>query len=305
MLKDYLRLHFLVFLWGFTAILGKLISLPPTELVFYRTLIAAVGLAALMVARQQSWRVPARQALVLLGVGTLVALHWITFFLAARLSSVSVCLAGMATLALWTSVLEPLLLRKRFQAYEILLGLVAMVGLYLVSQAEFDQLLGLGVAVLSAGLSALFSVLNVKLVRHHPPLRLTLYEMAGACLSIMVFLIARPAFGGELPSLDPTVMDWVWLAILSGACTIYAFSESVELMKRLSAFAVNLTINLEPVYGIILAVLIFGSEEKMSRGFYLGTIIILISVLVHPLIDMWVQRRRKPRPGEAVSLAER
>ncbi|WP_400192078.1 DMT family transporter [Hymenobacter sp. B81] len=304
MLKDYLRLHFIVFLWGFTAILGKLISLPPVELVFYRTLIASVGLAMLLSVRQQPWRLPVGQALRLLGIGVLVAAHWITFFLAARLSSVSVCLAGMATLALWTSLLEPLLLRKKFQAYEILLGLVAMAGLYLVSQAEFDQLTGLAVAVLSAGLSALFSVLNVKQIQHHPPLRLTLYEMAGACLSIILFLIVRPAFGGELPMLDPKPLDWLWLLVLAGVCTVYAFSASVELMKRLSAFAVNLTINLEPIYGIALAVVIFGQQEKMSPGFYAGTLLILVSVLVHPLLDQWVQRRRKPA-AEAVSVGER
>ncbi|UYZ57511.1 DMT family transporter [Hymenobacter latericus] len=292
MLKDYLRLHFIVFLWGFTAILGKLISLPPVELVFYRTLIAAVGLAVLLVSRGQQWRVPAGQALRLLGVGAMVAVHWITFFLAARLSSVSVCLAGMATLALWTSILEPLILRKRFEAYEIVLGLLAMLGLYLVSQAEFDQLLGLGVAVFSAGLSALFSVFNAKLTQQHPPLRLTFYEMSGACLSIALFLIARPGFGGELPQLDPTLLDWVWLLILAGVCTVYAFSASVELQQRISAFALNLTVNLEPVYGIALAVLIFGSQEKMSTGFYLGTVIILLSVLVHPILDRWVRRRR-------------
>ena len=311
MLKDYLRLHLIVFLWGFTAILGKLISLPPVELVFYRTLIASVGLIGLLLARGLPWRIPAGQAARLLGVGALVAAHWITFFLAARLSSVSVCLAGMATLALWTSILEPLLLRKRFQPYEILLGLVAMVGLYLVSRAEFDQLLGLGVAVLSAGLSALFSVLNARLIKDHPPLRLTLYEMAGACVSIMVFLIARPAFGGPLPSLDPTPADWLWLLLLAGVCTVYAFSASVELMKRLSAFAVNLTINLEPVYGIVLAVLMFGlgvpgfAQERLSLGFYAGTFIILLSVLIHPLLHRWQLRRRRPTADEAVSLVER
>ncbi|GAB3831902.1 DMT family transporter [Hymenobacter jeollabukensis] len=311
MLKDYLRLHFIVFLWGFTAILGKLISLPPVELVFYRTLIASVGLIGLLVLRGLPWRVPTGQALRLLGVGALVAAHWITFFLAARLSSVSVCLAGMATLALWTSLLEPVLLRKRFQPYEILLGLLAMVGLYLVSQAEFDQLLGLGVAILSAGLSALFSVLNARLIKDHPPLRLTLYEMAGACLSIMVFLIARPAFGGPLPSLDPTPADWLWLLLLAGVCTVYAFSASVELMKRLSAFAVNLTINLEPVYGIVLAVLMYWlavpgfGQERLSLGFYAGTCIILLSVLIHPLLNQWQLRRRRPTEDEAVSLVER
>ena len=186
-IKDYLRLHFIVLLWGFTAILGKLLTVPPVELVFWRTALAATGLAALLRLRGQTWRVPAGQAVRLLGVGALVAAHWITFFLAARLSSVSVCLAGLATLALWTSLLEPLLLWRRVRGYEVGLGLLTLLGLYLVSQAELDQLLGLGVAVLSAGLSALFSVLNSKLIKTHPPLRLTFYEMLGACLSIVAF----------------------------------------------------------------------------------------------------------------------
>ncbi|WP_303312130.1 DMT family transporter [Hymenobacter sp. BT730] len=295
MLKDYLRLHFIVLLWGFTAILGKLISVPPVELVFWRTLLASAGLAGLLVMRRQEWRVAPTEALRLMGVGALVATHWITFFLAARLSSVSVCLAGMATLALWTSLLEPLMLWRRIRAYEVGLGLLTMVGLYLVSQAELDQLLGLGVAVISAGLSALFSVVNSQLVKRHAPLRLTFYEMLGACVSIALFFPIYSHFytngAGLQLALQP--MDWLWLLLLAGFCTVYAFSASVELMKRLSAFVINLTINLEPVYGILLAVLIFGSQEKMSGGFYLGTIVILFSVLIHPVLDQWAARRRR------------
>ncbi|RYU76777.1 DMT family transporter [Hymenobacter persicinus] len=308
MLKDYLRLHFIVLLWGFTAILGKLISVPPVELVFWRTLLASAGLAGLLTLRRQSWRIPVGQALRLLGVGALVATHWITFFLAARLSSVSVCLAGMATLALWTSLLEPLLLWRRVRAYEVFLGLLTMVGLYLVSQAELGQLLGLGVAILSAGLSALFSVLNSRLVKQHPPLRLTLYEMLGACLSIALFfpVYSRYFTNGAGLQLAWHGYDWLWLLILAGVCTVYAFSSSVELMKRLSAFVINLTINLEPVYGIVMAVLLYWlhvpgfDREKLSGGFYLGTVVILFSVLIHPVLDQWMQRRRKPEPAEAV-----
>ncbi|MDF7810103.1 DMT family transporter [Hymenobacter sp. YC55] len=293
MLKDYLRLHFIVLLWGFTAILGKLISVPPVELVFWRTLLATVGLGMLLAARQVAWRVPPTEALRLMGVGSLVAVHWITFFLAARLSSVSVCLAGMATLALWTSLLEPLILWRRVRAYEVGLSMLTMVGLYLVSRAELDQLAGLLVAILSAGLSALFSVMNSQLVKRHTPLRLTFYEMGGACLSIALFFPVYSRYFSEGRGLQLAFhgYDWLWLGVLAGVCTVYAFSSSVELMKRLSAFVVNLTINLEPVYGILLAVLIFGSEEKMSFGFYMGTLVILFSVLIHPVIDQWNQRR--------------
>ncbi|HEX8657820.1 MAG TPA: DMT family transporter [Hymenobacter sp.] len=307
MLRDYLKLHFIVLLWGFTAILGKLLTVPPVELVFWRTLLASGGLGALLLARRQPWRIPAGQAVRLLGVGALVATHWITFFLAARLSSVSVCLAGLATLALWTSLLEPLLVWRRVRGYEVGLGLITMVGLYLVSQAELDQLLGLGVAVVSAGISALFSVLNAKLVKRHPPLQLTFYEMLGACLSIALFFPVYSHYftqgqGLQLglkmsgyPAPWQWVGDWVWLGLLAGVCTVYAFSTSVELMKRISPFAVNLTINLEPVYGIGLAVLILGSEERMSTGFYLGTLLIVFSVLIHPLVA-GRQQAKPPAP---------
>ncbi len=298
-MKDYLRLHFIVLLWGFTAILGKLISVPPVELVFWRTALASLGLLGLLVVRRRPWRIPMADVLRLLGVGALVAVHWITFFLSARLSSVSVSLAGMATLALWTSLLEPLVLWRKVRGYEVALGLLTMVGLYIVSQAELDQLLGLGVAIISAGLSALFSVLNSKLVKQHPPLRLTLYEMMGACLSIALFfpVYSRYFTAGKGLQLALTGYDWLWLALLAGVCTVYAFSASVELMKRISAFVVNLTINLEPVYGILLAVLMYTlhvsgfEEEKLSPGFYAGTLIILLSVLIHPVLDRWDKRR--------------
>ena len=286
MLKDYLKLHFIVLLWGFTAILGKLLSLPPVEIVFWRTGLAALGIGVLLTVRGQSLRVSGAQLARLLGVGVLVAAHWITFFLAARLSSVSVCLAGLATLALWTSLLEPLLLRRPVRAYEVGLGLLTMAGLYLVSQAELDQLTGLLVAVLSAGLSALFSVLNSRLTQQHSPLALTFYEMLGACVSIALFL---PFYGlyftqGAGVRVGWHGLDWLWLLLLAGVCTVYAFSTFVELMKRFSPFTVNLTINLEPVYGILLAVLIFDDKERMAGGFYLGTALILLSVLVHPLV---------------------
>ena len=302
MLKDYLRLHFIVLLWGFTAILGKLLApTPAVELVFWRTLLAASGLGLLLAARGLGWRMAWPEALKLLGVGALVAAHWITFFLAARLSSVSVCLAGLATLALWTSLLEPLLLWRRVRAYEVGLGLGALLGLYLISQAELTQLTGLLVAVGSAGLSALFSVLNSQLVQRHAPVKLTFYEMAGACLSIAVFL---PFYGryfarGAGVQLALHGYGWLWMAVLAGVCTVYAFSSSVELMKRLSAFVVNLTINLEPVYGILLAQLLYWlrvpgfGQERMSGGFYLGTAIILASVLVHPVLDQWNRRRTR------------
>lgn len=305
MLRDYLKLHFIVLLWGFTAILGRLLSLPPVELVEWRTGLATLGLGLLLVARQRpggAGSLPA--ALKLLGTGGLVAGHWITFFLAARLSSVSVCLAGLATLALWTSLLEPLLLRRPVRSYEIGLGLLSLLGLWLVSGAAPTQLLGLGVAVVSAGLSALFSIINSRLVRQHEPLVLTLWEMAGACLSVALFLPVYARFFTPDHQLHLALhgYDWLWLALLAGVCTVYAFASSVELMRRLSPFAVNLTINLEPVYGIALAVLIFRDTERMAGSFYLGTGLIVLSVLLHPVVEQRMKKYRAARSAQPESL---
>ena len=313
MLKDYLKLHFIVLLWGFTAILGRLLTVPPVELVWWRTGLAALGLGGLLLARRQPGGAGSGLAAAqLLGTGALVAAHWITFFLAARLSSVSVCLAGLATLALWTSLLEPLLLRRPVRGYEIALGLVSLAGLWLVSGAAPTQLLGLGVAVLSAGLSALFSILNSRLVQRHQPLVLTFWEMSGAFLSIALFLPVYArfftagaglhlalGFNGFAPPWQ-WVGDWLWLLLLAGACTVYAFATSVELMRRLSPFAVNLTINLEPVYGIALAVLFFGQRERMSSGFYAGTALIVLSVLLHPVVERRVRAYREARTTQPV-----
>ena len=294
MLKDYLKLHFIVLLWGFTAILGRLLTVPPVELVLWRTGLAALGLGTLLAARRDasariSWAETAR----LLAVGALVAAHWITFFLAARLASVSVCLAGMATLALWTALLEPLLLGLAVRAREVGLGLVTLLGLYLISQAALGQLLGLGVAVVSAGLSAWFSVLNSQLVKRHSPVRLTFYEMAGAWLSIALFL---PIYGrwftaGAGLRLGLHGLDWLWLLVLAGVCTVYAFSASIELMKRLSAFVVNLTTNLEPVYGILMAQALYllhvpgFGQERLATSFFIGTALVLVGVLLHPVLE--------------------
>ncbi len=296
-LRDYLLLHFIVMIWGFTAILGILISLPSLELVFYRTFIAAVGVALVMLARNQSMVVSTPELLKIAGVGVLISLHWIFFFWSARLSTASVCLAGMATTSLWTAFIEPLINRTKIKWYEVALGLMVISGLLVIFQFETGYWLGLTMALVSAFLGALFSVLNGRLAMRHSPFQITLYEMAAACLFALIFM---PIYAAFLTDGDPiqwawTGLDWLWLLILGGICTVYAFSVSVDLMKRLPVFSINLTINLEPVYGIVLAVLIFGESEKMTPQFYLGTLIILISVLIYPVLNFWNKRRKAVR----------
>ena len=292
-LKDYLKLHFIVFIWGFSAILGKLMSIPSGEVVFYRTLVSAVVLYFLLTYRKRDFALGRKGVMKTMATGFLMAAHWVLFFESARVANISVCLAGIATTTFWTSLIEPLFTSRRVRLFEVFIGLVVIAGLYVVFQFEFDNALGLTLAVISALLAAMFSVLNSQFTKVYPPFMITFYEMVGACVGVGLFLLVfQPSFMGQDFGLAlPTAKDWLWLLLLALVCTVYAVSESIELMKRISAFAVNLTINLEPVYGIVMALLVFGESEEMSSGFYLGTLIILMAVLSYPIINKRIKRK--------------
>jgi drug/metabolite transporter (DMT)-like permease len=286
-IKDYFFLHIIVLTWGFTAVLGLLIDIPPVEMVFFRTGLSAIGIMIIMGVRGLSFRLDSsrstKQAVL---VGVLLGAHWILFFLSARLSNASVCLAAMATTSLWTSLIEPVYFKKKIQAFEVSLGLVAFIGMIIIFNVEVDYLLGLILAVVSAILAALFTVINSQLTQGNHHFTLTFYEMLFACLSIVLFFpFYRFYFSeGDLVLL-PTLSDWGYLLILAGVCTVFAYSYSIKLMKRLSAFSVNLSVNLEPIYGILLALIIFGESEEMKPGFYLGTGLIMLSVLAYPILN--------------------
>ncbi|MEP0369206.1 MAG: DMT family transporter [Cyclobacteriaceae bacterium] len=291
--KDTAMLHLLVVIWGFTAILGAVIELPSVELVFFRTLIAAVGLLVVILAWKKGVFLSRPQDyFLILFIGAIVAGHWILFFLAAKIANISICLAGMATCSLWTSFLEPLFTKRRIKPFEVALSVVAFAGIIIIFNVEFDNILGFSIACISAFLAAVFSVINAKLIKRIDPYVITLYEMVGACISIVLFFpFYLQMEGVDGLHLNPSLSDWGYLLILSLVCTVFAYSYSVLLMKRLSAFFVNLTTNLEPVYGIIMALLLFPEKEKMTSGFYLGTGLILLSVLVYPIINKAYKRK--------------
>lgn len=294
--KDYLMLHSIVAIWSITAILGILISIASIELVFYRTLIASVMLGLIFLWKKTSIRISKPELVKIIGTGFIISIHWILFFWAARVSTASVCLAGMATTSLWTAFLEPIINKKKIKGFEVFLGLLVISGIYVIFRFEWGYWLGLSMAIGSALMGALFSVINGRLTKRHSPYVLTFYEMFGACVfALMMLPVYSFSFAENGLQLIPAPMDWLWLLILSGICTVYAFSVSVELMRRITAFAVNLTVNLEPVYGIILAVLILGEREKMTAGFYYGTLIILISVLIYPIYNYILKRRMARR----------
>jgi drug/metabolite transporter (DMT)-like permease len=282
---DYLKLHFIVFLWGFSAILGKLVTIPAVEMVWYRSILAAVGMGVVIYFTQGTFKVQRADLLKLFGIGCIVALHWIAFFGSARVSNVSVSLVGFATNSLWAAVLDPWFNRSRIKKYELLLGLIVITGLYIIFSFDFEYKLGLFLGVLAGFTSALFSVFNSRMVRRISSRSITFYEMIGVFLAIGLFLPVFQLWGAGIqwPAL-PSAMDLLYIAVLAGACSVYAYTVAIELMKRISVFMIQLTLNLEPVYGIIMAVIIFGQEEKMNLNFYIGTLVILGAVITYPLV---------------------
>jgi drug/metabolite transporter (DMT)-like permease len=254
-------------------------------MVWYRSILAAVGMGVVIYFTQGTFKVQRADLLKLFGIGCIVALHWIAFFGSARVSNVSVSLVGFATNSLWAAVLDPWFNRSRIKKYELLLGLIVITGLYIIFSFDFEYKLGLFLGVLAGFTSALFSVFNSRMVRRISSRSITFYEMIGVFLAIGLFLPVFQLWGAGIqwPAL-PSAMDLLYIAVLAGACSVYAYTVAIELMKRISVFMIQLTLNLEPVYGIIMAVIIFGQEEKMNLNFYIGTLVILGAVITYPLV---------------------
>lgn len=292
--SDYFKLHFIVFLWGFTAILGKLVSIPTVEMVFYRAVLAALGMGIVILMTRGTFNVSGKQLMQLILIGFIVALHWVSFFGSARVSNVSVSLVGFATNSLWTAILVPWFNKTGVKKFELMLGLVVLFGLYIIFSFDFQYRLGLLLAVLAGLTSAVFSIFNARLVKDIPAYTITFYEMIGIFVGLAVFMpFYREMWAPDhMLHLVPNTMDWFYIAFLAIVCSVYAYSTAVELMKKISVFFIQLSLNLEPVYGIIMAVIIFGDKEKMGANFYLGTLIILSAVLLYPLF----RRRFETQP---------
>lgn len=283
--KSYLQLHFIVIIWGFTAILGLLISISPLATVFFRTTLASAGLAVIVLVNKKKLKVPRRDFYLMALVGGLLASHWILFFLSARLSTASVCLAGLSTTSLWTSFIEPFINKRKINWIEVSLGAFAIIGLYIIFRFEVDHTEGLLLSLAAAILAALFTITNSHLTKRQDPTVITFYEMCCAAVFTTLFILVAPSEAWNYAAFWPNGLnDWLWIILLSMVCTVYPYIGATRLMKHFSAYMINLTVNLEPVYGIVLAYLIFGDKEKMTTGFYTGTLIILSTVFIYPLL---------------------
>jgi len=289
-LLNYLHLHFIVFIWGFTAVLGALISLDAVPLVWYRMGLAVIMVFLYLLFRKEKLKLPWKTVLKFAGGGIIIAAHWLTFFMAIKVSNVSITLAVLSTGAFFASILEPIFYKRKIIYYEVLFGLCVMIGLYVIFEVDTSYALGITLALTSAFLSALFSVINGKFIRHHKATVISFYELLTGVLAISVYLFFTDAINADFFKLS--MSDWLYLFILASFCTAYAFIASIYVMRWISPYTVMLTINLEPVYGILLALLILGDSEVMDIEFYYGALIILATVIGNGIIKMRMKRKR-------------
>jgi drug/metabolite transporter (DMT)-like permease len=289
-LKNQLYLHFIVFIWGFTAILGALITVNAMTLVWYRVLIASITLFLFFKFKKEPFKENYGDLFKFLIGGILIAIHWITFFHAIKISTISTTLVTMSSSAFFVVLLQPLFGIKKFTWYELLLAVFAVAGFVIIFNVEKVNTSGLFVALISAFLVAVFSIYNGNLIKKYKGSKIAFYELVFATLFITVILIIQGKFSKDFFSLLQS--DIIYIAILAVICTAFPFVVATNLLRKMSPFTIVLTNNLEPVYGIILAVLIFGDKEKMSLQFYLGAVLILCSVLVNAFLKNNVNKLR-------------
>lgn len=288
-LRSYLKLHFIVFIWGFTAILGALISIKADVLVWYRMLFAGVFLLLFIAFKKKSLRIPPREFFKLIFAGLLIAIHWIFFFKAIQISNVSITLSVFSLGAFFTSILEPIFYGRKVLWYEVFFGLIIIAGLGIILQVEINYFAGMMYALASIIIGVLFTLMNGKLTEKHDSAVITFYEFLAGVFFISIYFLCENKFNADFFVLSSN--DWILLLILSSICTAYAFTISVKIMKLLSPYTVMLTTSLEPVYGIILAYFILGGKEKMSAEFYNGALLIVITVILNGVIKNYLANK--------------
>lgn len=285
--RNLLILHLTVIVWGFTGILGQLISISATHLVWYRVLIAFVSLYLYFKVTRTSLVVTRQKAIAFLMTGGLVGAHWVLFFESIKVSTVSVTLVCLSSVTLFTALLEPLFYKRKISVLEFLTGILIIFGIYLIFKFEGQYVKGIILGLLCAVAASLFSIVNSLLVKKSDATVISFYEMVGAWLWVSLFMLFT---GGFTPEMQMKGYDGLYLMLLGTVCTAGAYVAAVAIMREISAFRVALASNLEPIYGILFAWIIFGQKEVMSIGFYVGALLILMAVFAYPLIKLrWKQ----------------
>jgi drug/metabolite transporter (DMT)-like permease len=287
--RNLVTLHLTVLVWGFTGILGALISISATQLVWYRVLIAFVTLYIYFKISKTSFKVSRETFVKLFFTGAIVGAHWILFFQSIKSSTVSVALVCLSSLTLFTAILEPLLKKQKISRLEIFTGVLIICGIILIFKFESQYTFGIISGLLSALCASLFSIINSKQVKNRPAPVISFYELIGAWVWVSIFMLFTGSFKSGMKLDFP---DLGYLLILGTICTSIAYVAGVAVMKELTAFRVALITNLEPVYGIILAFLFFGKKEHMTTGFYAGSVIVLTAIFLYPLIKNRIQKKR-------------
>ncbi|NNE31536.1 MAG: DMT family transporter [Winogradskyella sp.] len=291
-LKHYFHLHFLVFIAGFTAILGELITIGSIALVWYRMAIASVLMFLFIKIIRLRTKITKKLFWQFSVAGIIIALHWITFFESINQSNVSIALAMFSSGAFFASFIEPIFFKRRVLPYEILFGLVVIFGVFLITSSEINYLTGILLGLLSALFSTLFAVINGRFIVNHNATIISFYEFISGVVFISIFIIFSDIkFNAEFFLLSSS--DWIYLLILASVCTAYAFIGAVEVMRYISPYTVILSYNLEPLYGIALALLLFPEKEKMSPQFYIGAILIIATVITDAILKNYKKRRNK------------
>lgn len=282
MRSTLIKLHIAVFLWGFTGVLGRLITLNAPLLVWYRIFITILTLLVIGWVKGDIQKLPIKKTLHLFGVGVIIALHWVCFYGSIKYANVSIALVCLSSAGLFTAVIEPIFTKKKFNIIEFSLGLIGITGIYLIFHFDPHYKIGIIIGLLSTISSVVFSILNKKVVASVAPKTIMLYELSGGLISITLLL---PFYLQAFPTnqLLPSVLDWFWLLLMSWFCTVLAMDLSLQALKKVSAFTQNLTLNLEPVYGIILAFAVYQENKELGTGFYYGLGLIILSVALQML----------------------
>jgi drug/metabolite transporter (DMT)-like permease len=281
--KTFLALHFIVFLWGLTPVLGKLITLPALQLVWWRLVIALMSLFLYAQFKRIDLKLNLLKTLPLIFWGVIVGTHWYFFYNAIKVSNVSVAMIGFSTLTLFASLVQPFLLKKKIVKVDVVYGIIILMGLCFISNAEQSNLLGILFGVLAAFTGALFGVYNGKLIQSFHAVQIAFYEFVGALIFISMVMLLGTENITELWTL-PSTTNFIYLTILSVCCTTLAFTWSVEILKKIDALTVIVTNNLEPIYGILISLLLFGQSEYMSIQFYIGALFLFLAVFTYPIV---------------------
>jgi drug/metabolite transporter (DMT)-like permease len=287
--KAFLQLHIAVFLAGFTAIFGKLIGLNEGLLVWYRMLLTALVLAWLIGRRGRLPKLTLKETLRLFGVGGIIAFHWIAFYGSVKYGNVSIAVVCLSASGFFSALLEPFISKRKFSPAELLLGILSIAGVVIIFDFHPHLQTGVVLGILSALGRALFPIYNKQLVERYDPETLTFYEMTGGFLFLSAFMPVYLWFNGSY-YFWPTPSDWVYMLILVMACTVLCFHLQLRALRHISAFTVNLSYNLEPVYGIVLAFIFFRENESLHPFFYLGVLLILLSVVLQ-MQRIWSEKK--------------